>query len=169
MDKFLVILMLAAFTTVGCSQKTASIAATPEPTAVERVIVTGLGTLPIDQTSSPAQKQLMAIRAAKLDAYRNAVEQLYGIDIDSQTTVKNMALEKDFFQASVEGKLRGARFISVLPVEEGIYEAQLEINVAIVEQFCPVCPSQQPRPSSGCSTSIDCDELKFPVTTEFRY
>ena len=39
---------------------------------------------------TPGQRRLMAIRASKLDAYRALAEQLYGIKIDSNTSVSTL-------------------------------------------------------------------------------
>ena len=40
----------------------------------------------------------MAMRASKLDAYRNLIEQVYGQNINSTTTVEDMVVSSDTFK-----------------------------------------------------------------------
>ncbi|MBN2103125.1 LPP20 family lipoprotein [bacterium] len=52
-----------------------------------------------------------AIRAAKLDAYRNLLEIVKGVNLTSETTVENAMLLSDVIQTRVDGVLRGARMV----------------------------------------------------------
>jgi len=49
---------------------------------------------------TPGQRRLMAIRSSKLDAYRALAEQLYGVKIDSNTSVSTLTAKNDSFRAS---------------------------------------------------------------------
>lgn len=78
---------------------------------------------------TPGQRRLMAIRASKLDAYRALAEQLYGIKIDSNTSISTLTAKSDSFRARVNAVVRGARVISVTPMADNNYETVLEVYV----------------------------------------
>lgn len=75
------------------------------------------------------QRRLMAIRASKLDAYRALAEQLYGIQINSNTAVSTLTAKNDSFRARVNAVVRGARMVSVTPMADNNYETVLEVYV----------------------------------------
>lgn len=78
---------------------------------------------------TPGQRRLMAIRSSKLDAYRALAEQLYGIKIDSNTSVSTLTAKNDSFRARVNAVVRGARVVSVTPMADHNYETVLEVYV----------------------------------------
>lgn len=78
---------------------------------------------------TPGQRRLMAIRSSKLDAYRALAEQLYGIKIDSNTSVATLTAKNDSFRARVNAVVRGARVVSVTPMADQNYETVLEVYV----------------------------------------
>ena len=78
---------------------------------------------------TPGQRRLMAIRSSKLDAYRALAEQLYGIKIDSNTSVATLTAKNDSFRARVNAVVRGARVVSVTPMADNNYETVLEVYV----------------------------------------
>ncbi|MDG6773386.1 LPP20 family lipoprotein [Thiomicrorhabdus sp. ZW0627] len=97
----------------------------------ERVKITGIG-YGAESTFSaytPGQRRLMAIRASKLDAYRALAEQLYGIKIDSNTSISTLTAKNDSFRARVNAVVRGARVVSVTPMADNNYETVLEVYV----------------------------------------
>ncbi|MBN2011002.1 LPP20 family lipoprotein [candidate division KSB1 bacterium] len=54
----------------------------------------------------PSQRAT-AIRAAKLDAWRNLLETIQGVSLTSETTVRNAMVENDVIQTRVQGILKG--------------------------------------------------------------
>ncbi|WP_051640658.1 LPP20 family lipoprotein [Thiomicrorhabdus sp. Milos-T2] len=78
---------------------------------------------------TPGQRRLMAIRSSKLDAYRALAEQLYGIKIDSNTSVSTLTAKNDSFRARVNAVVKGARVVSVTPMADRNYETVLEVYV----------------------------------------
>lgn len=89
----------------------------------------GYGSESTYEAYTPGQRRLMAIRASKLDAYRSLAEQIYGIKIDSNTTVSAMMAKNDSFRARVNAVVRGARIVSVTPMADHNYETVLEVYV----------------------------------------
>ncbi|WP_373018279.1 LPP20 family lipoprotein [Thiomicrorhabdus sp.] len=97
----------------------------------ERIKITGIG-YGAESTFTaytPGQRRLMAIRASKLDAYRALAEQLYGIKIDSNTSISTLTAKNDSFRARVNAVVRGARVVSVTPMADQNYETVLEVYV----------------------------------------
>jgi len=84
---------------------------------------------------NPAQQRLMAIRASKLDAYRNLTEQVYGQQLDATSTVADMVVTNDTFRAKVEGVIYGARLVSITPVGEDTYETTLSLDRDVVQDL----------------------------------
>lgn len=89
----------------------------------------GYGAESTYQAYTPGQRRLMAIRSSKLDAYRSLAEQIYGIKIDSNTSVSTLTAKNDSFRARINAVVRGARLVSVTPMADNNYETVLEVYV----------------------------------------
>ena len=79
------------------------------------------------------QKQLMAIKAAKTEAMHDLAEKIHGALINGRSIVVANRGDSDFVQSSVEGLVRGARVVSIIPVAQDSYEVTLEVDAAEVE------------------------------------
>ncbi|MCX7990919.1 MAG: hypothetical protein N2999_02635 [Proteobacteria bacterium] len=75
-------------------------------------IVKGEGAAPADRPLSPAQKRIMAIRAAQVVAYRNLAEFLQGVNVYGETLVKDAAVTSDIIKTKVEALVKGAQIVS---------------------------------------------------------
>ncbi len=73
------------------------------------------------------QNQLLAIRTAKLDAYRTMAEQVYGFRLSGSTTISSMMVKNDRFRIYVDAVIRGAEVVSVQPIGNEVYEVILEM------------------------------------------
>lgn len=76
-------------------------------------------------------RQIMAMRASKLDAYRELAEQVYGYQIKGKSEVKNLIAQDDQLKAKVEGVIRGARLVKSYPVGD-TYATELELDMKLV-------------------------------------
>ncbi|MFV8570140.1 LPP20 family lipoprotein [Marinobacter sp. SBS5] len=81
------------------------------------------------QGRSNPQQRLMALRASKLDAYRNLAERVYGTVIYGHSTVNEFALKDDSFRAYVDSYIRGARTLSVKEHPGGVVETVMELKL----------------------------------------
>ena len=71
----------------------------------QKIRATGIGAA---NTSLPLPAQRAgAIRAAKLDAWRNLLETVKGVSLTSETTVRNAMVENDVIVTQVQGVLKG--------------------------------------------------------------
>lgn len=93
-----------------------------------KINATGYGAPPKSFYPEP-QRRLMAMRAAKIDAYRSLAERVNGMQIWGGTTIGDMVVEKDRFRVFLDTHLRGARVIAENQQEDGTYETIVEINV----------------------------------------
>ena len=96
---------------------------------------TGYAVISVQSHKSAAQQRLLAIRAAKLDAYRNLAEQVYGTRLDSSTTVAEMAVTNDRFRSRVDGVIYGAILSNITPINNDTYEVTLTLDGAVVNDI----------------------------------
>ena len=139
---------LAALT--GCKSINLAMAPPDEPKSLtaplvekrETITATGYAVVAVQNHKNPAQQRLMAIRASKLDAYRNLTEQVYGQQLDASSTVADMVVTNDTFRTKVEGVIYGARLVSITPVGEDTYETTLSLDKDVVQDLRVLYMSQ---------------------------
>ena len=81
-----------------------------------------------------AQKKLLAYRAARADAIRKLTEQIKGVQIDSETTVKDFVTESDYIHTQLKGVvIRGMREVGEPRYyANGMCELTMEITLRTV-------------------------------------
>jgi len=85
--------------------------------------VTGSGAPP--EKGSPAQKRLMAKRAAQVDGYRQLAEAIEGVHVDSETSVKDFVTESDVIKTRVQALVKGAVVVATRNMSDGSVEVDL--------------------------------------------
>jgi hypothetical protein len=96
--------------------------------------VTGYSVIQSHSGSEP-QQRLMAIKAARLDAFRQLAEVVYGAYIDSNTTVSDLTIQDDVFRSRVEGVIYGAELIKIEPISNDTYAATLGLPRAVINDL----------------------------------
>jgi hypothetical protein len=138
------ILVLSMVALTGCksinlstpvSSKDTSLVVPPVVEKRETITATGYAVVTVQNHKNPAQQRLMAIRASKLDAYRNLTEQVFGQQLDASSTVADMVVTNDTFRTKVEGVIYGARLVSITPVGEDTYETTLSLDRDVVQDL----------------------------------
>lgn len=86
-------------------------------------------------TGSEPQQRLMAIKAARLDAFRQLAEVVYGTYIDSNTTVSDLTIVDDLFRARVEGVIYGAEVTKIEPISDDTYSVTLALPADRVDDL----------------------------------
>jgi hypothetical protein len=89
----------------------------------------GIGAPPERYIGKP-QARPMALRAAKVDAYRNLLETTKGVRIDSTTVVRDFTVENDTINAAVQGLVRGAKVVNQDYLSDGTVEVTLRMPMA---------------------------------------
>lgn len=108
---------------------------TPMTEKRETLVATGYAVISIQNHRNPSQQRLLAIRASKLDAYRALTEQVYGQQLDANTTIADMTVMSDTFRARVEGVVYGAVLVSITPVGDDTYETTLSLDRNAVQDL----------------------------------
>jgi hypothetical protein len=87
---------------------------------------TGIGA-PAEKSISKINARPGALRAAKLDAYRNLLEITKGVQVDSTTTVKDFTVESDVINKQVSGLVQGAVVVNQEYMSDGTVEVKLRM------------------------------------------
>jgi hypothetical protein len=90
------------------------------------IVVTGSGA-PNLKSKSPSQARLGAERAAKLDAYRNALEVVKGLKIKSSLTIEKLMEGDKTIATQVQGIIRGGKEKGKKYYDDGGVDIILEI------------------------------------------
>lgn len=93
-------------------------------------IFTAVGYAPVDAQTGESfdMKMLNAIKASKLEAYKEMAEQIYGVLVTAENSVGHAVLLDDTLQATVKGLVRGAH-VTKSYHEGDVYITELELNV----------------------------------------
>lgn len=75
------------------------------------------------------RRKILTKRAAKVDAYRNLVEVIKGVQVTSNSRVEDMMLESDSIQTKTRGMLKGMKVVDVTYSHDGGCEITVEVNI----------------------------------------
>lgn len=93
---------------------------------------TGYAVISRQPGRTEAEREIMAMRASKVDAYRELTEQVNGLYLKATTMVSgNTAQARDSVRSEVEGYVHGARVIRQYPVGD-TYATELELDTKII-------------------------------------
>jgi len=100
-------------------------------------VISAVGYAPIsDQNgASESSKMLMALKASKLDAYRELTEQVYGQKVDSGQSLASLVIQNTRLDSSVQGVIRGAKVVKSYPVGNDTYATELELDFKLVNDI----------------------------------
>lgn len=98
--------------------------------AAQAPMITGLGFAQVSGQpgKTPNEKRLMAIRVARMEALRDLTEQVHGIHIDAETTLRDAIVINDRLSGVVEGTIRGARTLRITPRDADSYEVLMALD-----------------------------------------
>ena len=92
------------------------------------ITVEGYGAPPANARSI-GQANILARRAAIVDAYRNLAEEVYGVQVDSETTVQDAMVANDIINTNVRAVIKGARLISGEQQADGSYKVTMQLRM----------------------------------------
>ena len=111
-----------------------------------------------------AKARVTTKRAAQIDAYRKLAESIYGIVIDSQTTVQDFATQNDIVVTKVKGLVQGAQIISSTYFSDGSVMVRLKMNGNLI----PEQLSSQVGPVFGSTYMSGPNLISFSSFEEFK-
>ncbi|MEA1935343.1 MAG: hypothetical protein U9M96_00800 [Thermodesulfobacteriota bacterium] len=89
----------------------------------------GIGAPPERFYGKP-QARPMALRAAKLDAYRNLLEVVKGVRVNSTTLVEDFAVKSDTIRTQVDGLVKGAQIVKKDYLSDGTVEMTMRMSLS---------------------------------------
>jgi hypothetical protein len=105
--------------------------------------------------TTQAQKKLLAKRAAEADAYRKLAECIKGLQITSDTYVRDFVAESDQIQAAMDAFIKGVRIGDPKWYEDGSCEVPAEVTVAKIIQELKEIHTAHYRGNKIKSTDIE--------------
>lgn len=102
---------------------------------LSELTATGYASIDDQPGDSAAQRRLMAIRVAKLDAYRVLAAQVYGQYIDASTSIGDMVMADEHFEARVRGVIYDAKLERITPLGTTTYEVTLSLPKSSVRDL----------------------------------
>ena len=100
---------------------------------------TGEGVLPNDPSLPTAVRELIAKRAATVDAYRKLLEQIKEIRVDSKTHIEDFMTKSDKVTTSINGYIQGAKIVDykILMNSNAEVEVVLELGPRFYKMMKP--------------------------------
>ena len=89
---------------------------------------TGMSQVGTQPGGSLNERRLMAIRAARMGALRQLTEQIHGIRLDAETTLRDEVLVSDAVRGLVSGEIRGARTLAITPKGDDGYAVTMALD-----------------------------------------
>ena len=116
------------------------------------IVAEGFGTPPNGVYGSRAN--IMARRAAIVDAQRNLAEQINGVQVDAETTVENFVTTSDVVKTKVSALVKGAMVVEEQLMPDGSYHVVMSmpmygmqgLSSAIMPAIRPNTPPTPPPP-----------------------
>jgi len=117
------------------------------------ITAVGIGAPPA-QPANAAQARAMAERAAQVVAYRNLLEAVKGVRVDSTTTVENFMVTSDVIRTEVSGIVQGAMVMDKKYMSDGSVEVTvgMKLTGALADALLP--KSLAPTPPTGLTGTL---------------
>lgn len=103
-------------------------AAAPVAAPAAQFTAVGMAQVSTQPGKSLNEKRLMAIRAARLEALRDLTEQIYGIRLTSESTLRDETMRSDSIRAAVAGEIRGARTLRITPKGNDSFQVVMALD-----------------------------------------
>ena len=120
----------------------------------------GIGAPPQRYVGTP-QARPNALRAGQIDAYRNLIEVINGVRVDSTTTIRDFTVESDIINTQVQGIVKGAKTIKQEYLSDGTVEVTVRMPLSgnfsavivpkILEKRQVMIPPSTPQPPAATS------------------
>ncbi|CUH83400.1 LPP20 family lipoprotein [Thalassovita mediterranea] len=103
--------------------------AVPEPVQITGVGYSQIGAQPGKTLN---ERRLMAMRAARMEAMRDLTEQVHGLQLTSDTTLRDNVIRSDNLRGVVAGEIRGAKTLRIVPKGNDSYQVILALDPSTV-------------------------------------
>ena len=105
-----------------------------------------------------ARGTALARRAAVVDAYRQLAETIKGVQIDAETSMRDLAIESDIVNTKIKALVQGARIVEEYANDDGSYTVRMAIplygvksvaRIAVPEAQKTILPEEAPEISEN--------------------
>ncbi len=133
------------------------------------VTAVGIGAPPA-QPANAAQARAMAERAAQVVAYRNLLEAVKGVQVDSATTVENFVVTSDVVKTQVSGIIQGATVMDKKYMSDGSVEVTvgMKLTGALADALLPKAPATPPAPPAGAAPAANPSQIYTGLIVDAR-
>ena len=125
--RFVLGLMMALLLTACSGNRVVNYDQGEKPDDFPVLKAVGYAVIDIQPGPTQSEKMLQAIRASKMDAYRELAEQLNGQQVRGQSSYKDLTQTSNSLDVSVAGMVRGARVVATYP-RGNTYATELELD-----------------------------------------
>ena len=91
---------------------------------------------PPDDAINNAQAKLLACRSAKMDAYRNLTEKIYGVQVRGDSCIRDFIARDDRIRSSVQGFIKKAQ-VDYEPVGPG-GACKVKVTLFLGKEFADI-------------------------------
>jgi len=126
----------------------------------------GMSVLDNERFKNPAQARAMAIRGAVVVAQRNLLELIEGVNVTSETTVKDMITQTDYIYTRIDGVIKGAEQVGEPIEKDGMIEVTMRVPIYSDKGFAPVIyeqmstePGRKIQMASGITEVLDYEDI----------
>jgi hypothetical protein len=133
------------------------------------ITAVGIGAPPA-QPANAAQARAMAERAAQVVAYRNLLEAVKGVRVDSATLVENFIVTSDVIKTEVNGMIQGAMIMDKKYMSDGSVEVTVGMRLtgALADALLPKTPPTPPTGLTGTLTPASPGQLYTGLIVDAR-
>ncbi|GAA5647354.1 MULTISPECIES: flagellar assembly lipoprotein FlgP [Vibrio] len=122
-----VLLLVMALVMVGC-QPLSTMRPDDWLTAV------GYASISEQKGRNEEERQVRAMRASKIDAYRELAEQVYGMRVSGRADLRDQRLGTEFTSGAVDGVIRGAEVVRAYKVGDS-YVTELRLDIRKMDKL----------------------------------
>jgi hypothetical protein len=134
------------------------------------VQVVGVG-FPPNNISNPAQATYAARRVAMLDAYRNMLETLNGVQVDAETSLNDLMMNESI-KVKVSGLVKGAYIVDEQQMPDGSYRIIMEVKLfgenSVAQAVIPSMASNMGQPLPEPTQTLAATNIYTGVVIDAR-
>ncbi|CDT26803.1 MULTISPECIES: flagellar assembly lipoprotein FlgP [Vibrio] len=121
------IFVVAALLLVGCQPL-------QNMRADDFLVAVGYASISEQQGRNDEERRIRAMRASKIDAYRELAEQVYGMRVSGRAELEDQRLGTERTSGAVDGVIRGAEVVRSYPVGDS-YVTELQLDIRKMEKL----------------------------------
>ncbi|MDN3700025.1 flagellar assembly lipoprotein FlgP [Vibrio artabrorum] len=100
----------------------------------DSLVAVGYASISEQKGRTDEEKRIRAMRASKVDAYRELAEQVYGMRVSGRAELEDQRLGIERTSGAVDGVIRGAEVVRSYPVGDS-YVTELQLDIRKMNQL----------------------------------